>query len=218
MSNQLTSEEIYRRRFGGEAAFRDAMWKILCGEYFQRWVPQNATVMEVAAGYCEFINNITAARKIAVDINTDTRGFARPDVEVVITSSTDLGAIADASVDVIFISNFFEHITREDIAGTVRECHRCLKPGGRLLVLQPNIRYVARDYWMFFDHITPIDDRALVELLEIVGFSIRHLLPRFLPYTTKSRLPKSLALVRLYLKIPLLYRFFGGQAFVVAEK
>lgn len=218
MSDDLSVEQIYQRRFDQDAAFRDAMWKVLCAEYFQRFVPKDAVVMEVAAGYCEFINNIVAGRKIAIDINTETHNRANQDVRVVITRSTDLSAVASDSVDVIFISNFFEHITKEEITGTVRECHRCLKRGGRLLVLQPNIRYVQRDYWMFFDHITPIDDRALSELLEIVGFRIRLLLPRFLPYTTKSRLPKSLFLIRLYLKIPLLYRIFGGQAFVVAEK
>jgi SAM-dependent methyltransferase len=214
----VSAEEIYKRRFNEDIEFRGKMWKVLCSEYFQRFVPPDAVVMEVAAGYCEFINNIRAGSKIAVDINTDTRARAASDVRVVITPSTDLAAIDSDSVDVIFISNFFEHITRAEIADTVRECHRCLRPGGRLLVLQPNIRYVSRDYWMFFDHITPIDDRALCELLEIVGFTMRKVLPRFLPYTTKSRLPKSLLLIRIYLKIPLLYRLFGGQAFVVAEK
>jgi SAM-dependent methyltransferase len=216
--DNVAAEDIYKRRFNEDLEFRGKMWKVLCSEYFQRFVPAGATVMEVAAGYCEFINNIEAKEKIAVDINTDTRGRAGAGVRVVITPSTDLSAIANDSVDVIFISNFFEHITRGEIADTLRECYRTLRRGGRLLILQPNIRYVSRDYWMFFDHITPIDDRALVELLEIVGFTIRKLLPRFLPYTTKSRLPKSLLLIKIYLKIPLLYRIFGGQAFVVAEK
>lgn len=34
-------------------------------------------------------------------------------------------------------------------------------PAGRLLILQPNVRYCGRDYWQFFDHITPVDDRAV---------------------------------------------------------
>jgi len=216
--DNLAAEDIYKRRFNDDLEFREKMWKVLCKEYFQRFVPPGSTVMEVAAGYCEFINNIEAGAKIAVDINTDTYKQAASDVRVVITPSTDLAAIESDSVDVIFVSNFFEHITRSEIADTVRECYRTLRKGGRMLILQPNIRYVGRDYWMFFDHITPIDDRALCELLELVGFSIRKVLPRFLPYTTKSRLPKSLFLIKIYLKIPLLYRLFGGQAFVVAEK
>ena len=71
---------------------------------------------------------------------------------------------------------------------------------------------------MFFDHVTPVDDRALCELLATIGFRIKFVLPRFLPYTTKSTLPKSLMLLKIYLRIPMLYKIFGGQAFVVAEK
>jgi ubiquinone/menaquinone biosynthesis C-methylase UbiE len=217
-TGNLRAEDIYRRRFAEQETFRDAMWKVLCGAHFQRFVAPDETVMEIAAGYCEFINNIDAARRIAVDINPETTRRAADGVEVVLTTSSDLSMIPDGTADVAFVSNFFEHITREEISETVREIHRCLAPGGRLLILQPNIRYVQRDYWMFFDHITAIDDRALCELLEILGFSITLNLPRFLPYTTQSRLPKSLALLRIYLRVPLLWKLFGGQAFIVATK
>ena len=71
---------------------------------------------------------------------------------------------------------------------------------------------------MFWDHITPIDDRALVELLELSGYAMEEVLPRFLPYTTQGLLPCSLVLLRCYLKVPLLWIFFGGQAFLVARK
>jgi ubiquinone/menaquinone biosynthesis C-methylase UbiE len=194
------------------------MWQVLCEEYFQRFIPADSTVLEIAAGYCEFINNISAKRRIAVDINKETLHKAHPEVEVIISASTDLSVIENDGVDVVFVSNFFEHISKEDIVQTVKECRRCLKSGGHLLILQPNIRYVQKDYWMFFDHITPIDDRALCELLEVIGFKIKLILPKFLPYTTKSRLPKSLGLLRIYLKLPILYKIFGGQAFIVAKK
>jgi ubiquinone/menaquinone biosynthesis C-methylase UbiE len=194
------------------------MWKVLCSNFFQKFVPEEATVLEIAAGYCEFINNINARQKIAVDINEDTQKRANKDVKVLLTKSSDLSLIDSESIDIIFISNFFEHITKEEITKTVIECYRCLKLGGKLLVLQPNIRYIYKNYWMFYDHITPIDDRALRELLEIIGFKINLLLPKFLPYTTKSRFPKSLFLIKLYLKLPLLYKLFGGQAFVIAQK
>ena len=210
-------EDIYKRRFGPDVMFRQRMWKVLCKSFFQRYVPTTATVLEVGAGYCEFINNITAARKAALDLNPDTKDYAAPGVWVIESSSTDMSMVPDGSVDVAFASNFFEHITREDILKTMREVARVLTPNGRFLILQPNIRFCARDFWMFFDHITPLDQYSLVEALEMCGFRATKTIVRFLPYTTKGSLPKSVGMVSLYLKIPLLWRFFGQQTFVVAE-
>ena len=92
-----------------------------------------------------------------------------------------------------------------------------MRPDGKLLVLQPNIRYCARDYWMFFDHVTPVDDRALVEAFAAAGFDVELNIPRFLPYTTKSRLPSGPRLVSLYLKVPLAWKVMGAQAFMVGR-
>jgi hypothetical protein len=86
------------------------------------------------------------------------------------------------------------------------------------MVLQPNIRFCARDYWMFFDHVTPIDDRAFVEGLEIQGFEILEVIERFLPYTTKSRLPKTLFLIKLYLRLRPAWHLLGKQSFILCRK
>jgi len=216
---ELESAELkalYGNRFSTEAAQRDDIWKVLCGQFFQQWVPAEATVLDLAAGHCEFINNIAAGRRIAVDLNPDVRERAGAGIETHILRSDHLDAIEDASIDVVFISNFFEHITREVILSTLVEVRRVLKADGRLLVLQPNVRYCARDYWQFFDHITPVDDRALAEAFAATGFDVVKCIPRFLPYTTKGKLPSGPGLVRLYLKVPLVWRILGAQAFMVA--
>ena len=215
--NDGALETIYKRRFGPDLHFRQQMWRVLCRDFFQRFVPRDSLVVEVGAGYCEFINHIRARRKIAVDLNPDTRLYAAPDVETIATSSTDLSAIADSSVDVAFASNFFEHLERDAIVRTMQEVARVLRPGGRFLILQPNYRYCHRDYWMFFDHVTALDHRSLTEALETNGFVVRHMVVRFLPFTMKSRLPKSLMLVRAYLRLPIFWRVFGQQTFAVAE-
>lgn len=44
------------------------------------------------------------------------------------------------------------------------------------------------------------------------------MIPRFLPYTTKSRLPQAPWLIRLYLRVPLAWWLLGKQALVVAER
>jgi SAM-dependent methyltransferase len=218
MAKEMDLGTIYQRRFGPDVAFRQRMWQTLCHDFFQQFVAPESRVLEVGSGYCEFINNITAREKIAVDLNADTRQYADDGVRVLISPSTDLTAIAAGSVDVAFASNFFEHLERPDIVQTMREVARVLRPGGRFLVLQPNYRYCYRDYWMFFDHITALDQHSLAEALETSGFSVVKSIVRFLPYTTKSRLPKSTALIKIYLRLPVLWRIFGQQTFVIAQK
>lgn len=212
------AEAIYKRRFAGEEASRNRMWATLCRDFFQKHVRQDATIVDIGAGRCEFINNIKCARRIAVDQNMDTAGHASPGVEVINTSAIDLRPIADKSADIVSASHLFEHLTRDDIMKSLREIHRILKEGGRLLVLGPNYRYCSRDYWMFFDHITPLDDRSMREALEISGFEVVECRKKFLPFTTKSRLRRLSFLLGLYLKVPLLHSIFGQQMFIVARK
>ena len=209
---------LYAERFSGDVAFRSAMWRELCAGFFNRFVESEDTVLDVAAGACEFINAVRAGTRIAVDINPAVRDAAADGVTALVSPADDLAGVADGSVDVVFASNFFEHIDRPTILAVMAEAHRVLRPGGRFLVLQPNIRFCARDYWMFFDHITPIDDRALVEAFGLSGFEVTTVVPRFLPFTTKSRLPKSPRLVRAYLAFPPAWRLLGKQSFLVAER
>lgn len=217
-STGIDARIVYSHRFDADIHFRNQMWKILCQNYFQRFIAEDATVLEIAAGYCEFINNIRAKRKIAIDINEETRRRAGPDVEVILTPSTDLSAIPDETTDVVFASNFFEHIGKPDITKTLQECYRVLKSTGCIIILQPNIRFLHKDYWMFYDHITPIDDRALCEILEVLTFRIKVVLPKFLPYTTRNKFIRSLSLLKLYLKMPFFYPLFGRQALIIAQK
>jgi ubiquinone/menaquinone biosynthesis C-methylase UbiE len=206
---------LYRHRFEGEAADRRAMWRVLCRHYFQKWVDPGDVVVDVAAGSCDFINEITAVRRVAVDLNPDVRAAAEPGVEALVGPADELPLPA-GTVDVVFVSNFFEHLERTAILDVLAEIRRILKPSGRILILQPNIRFCGRDYWRFFDHITPIDDRALEEALVLRELRVVHRVTRFLPFTAKSKLPTSAALVRAYLRLPFLWRLFGQQTFLVA--
>ena len=212
-------QDLYRVRFDpSEKAAKDKLWKIIC-ENLQRWFPENGTVLDLGAGYCEFINNIKAARKVAVDMNPDTVTCAGPDVQVLNAPVVPLPSMQTDSIDAAFVSNLLEHLAdKAQVMELLREVLRVLKPGGRIVILMPNIRFAYREYWDFFDHQVPLTEKAVVEACTMAGYRPIEVIPAFLPYTTKSRFPQWSVLVRLYLAVPLFWRFFGKQALVVAEK
>ncbi|MEQ7416663.1 class I SAM-dependent methyltransferase [Xanthomonas campestris pv. campestris] len=211
---------LYQHRFPKEElANKNRIWQVLCTQYFSRFVKPNETVVDIGAGYCEFINNIPAAHKIAVDLNPDVRKFAADGIRVINESCIAVSSIPSASVDAVFMSNFLEHLPTKDLVlQTLRESARMLKPGGRVIILQPNIRFLYDEYWDYFDHHTALSDRSLVEGVLMAGLEPQVVIPKFLPYTTKSRLPQAPWLVSLYLRIPLAWHILGKQALVVAYK
>ena len=217
MSEQpMDVRQLYQGRFSPEdLRKKNEIWKVLCGSFFQQFIREDQIVLDVGAGYCEFINHIRCAKKFAVDPNEETARFAASDVRVFAEPSS----LPESSVDAVFMSNLLEHMkSKEDILKLFAEARRILKPGGRILILQPNIRFLSREYWDFFDHRMPLSDRSLVEGLRLVDFQIEKVLPRFLPYTTKCRMPQNPLWVKMYLKMPWAWKIFGKQTFVVARK
>lgn len=211
---------LYQARFApAEIAAKDLVWRILCEDFFSRFVKPTDRVLDVAAGYCEFINHIECAEKCAYDANPDTARFAAHDVRLIVGDCRDMSAMWSRSFDVVFVSNLFEHLaSKQEIDLVLREIFQCLRPGGRMLVLQPNIRYLGSRYWDFYDHMTPLTHLSLSEGLLKNGFRVELLIPKFLPYTFKSRLPTAAWMVRLYLRLPPAWALLGKQMFVVAVK
>lgn len=211
---------LYQERFSdAELEGKRALWAALYRGYFRRFVREQDTVLDLAAGSCEFINVCHAANKIAVDLNPDTQRYAR-DARVVLAPSDRMDEIGSETVDVVFTSNFFEHLPdKRALLATLAECRRVLRPGGKLLVLMPNLRFVGQRYWDYFDHHLPLTDRSLAEGLTMAGYVVDRVIPRFVPYTVKdSPIKVRGGLVRLYLRMPFVWRFLGGQMFVQAHK
>lgn len=219
--SHLDVSDVYQRRFSVEdQRAKNEIWKVLVGDFFQkRWIKPTDTVLDLGCGFGEFLNNVQAARKIGVDLNPDSPRYLDKSVEFHSASVCEMPFVPEGTVDFVFTSNLMEHLpSKMHVEQMIAEARRVLKPGGQFVMMGPNMRFLPGHYWDFWDHIVAITDRSLVEVLENSRFKIGECHPQFLPYTTRSRLPQGPGLVKLYLKVPLVWRLLGGQFLVRAVK
>jgi SAM-dependent methyltransferase len=195
--------------------FRTGLWKVLCG-HLQKSIPPSSAVLELGAGYCDFINNIQAASKHAIDVSPEILRFAAEGVVTHVQPCSQLAGFADASFDVIFASNLLEHLTREDLLSTLSGALRILRPGGKLLIIQPNFRYCYKTYFDDYTHVAVFTHVSLADLLRANGFRIDRVSARYLPFSVKSRGPKWPWLLRVYLKLP--WRPRAAQMYIACSK
>lgn len=196
-------------------AARRAVWREIV-RYVAGDAPDVETLVELGPGYGDFIDQFPAKRKIAFDLNPEMRSFMGEDVELRIEDAAALGSLPAASVDLVFASNFLEHLEGDDVDRLFESIHRALRPGGRLMLIQPNHRRCADHYFDDPTHVTIFDDQNIGPWLERAGFRVLRLEPGLLPFSMKSRAPKWPLLVRLYLNSPI--RPLSAQMYVVAER
>jgi len=218
-STQQELSKIYHRRFIRTAAYRNKVWQVLTREYFGQWVAPDATVLDLGCGYGEFINNIPARQKFAMDLNPDAPEHLEKNVEFLHQDCSAPWPLAENSLDVVFTSNFFEPLPDKDsLNRTLRQAMRCLKPGGRLIAIGPNIKYLHGEYWDFYDHHVYLTETSLGEAMEVEGYTIDVIKPRFLPFTMVKAPEYPMFFVRLYIALPWLWKLRGRQFLLVARK
>jgi SAM-dependent methyltransferase len=212
-------ETIYRNRFSGTEGYRNQVWKTLIRHWFQAYIPPEASVLDLGCGYGEFINNVQCARKFGMDLNPSTKQKLNPEVTFLAQDCSARWELADETLDVVFTSNFFEHmLSKSDLTKTIAEASRCLKFGGRLIAMGPNIKFVGGAYWDFYDHHLPLTELSVKEAFAAGGLYTEFARDRFLPYTMINAPSYPVILLRVYLALPLAWKLLGKQFLAVARK
>ncbi len=182
---------------------RNAVWKSLWRFYFCKLISPSDCVLDLGCGYGDFINNVVARRRIAVDSWEGFLEYVDPQIERVVGSVTDLNFIEEGAINFAFASNLFEHLSKADFACVLEMLRRKLASGGTLNILQPNYRYAYREYFDDYTHVSVFSHISLTDFLRANGFDVLEISPRFLPLTVKSRLPVSPWLIGAYLASPI---------------
>ena len=200
-----------------EEPTRALVWEVIA-DHLRPWVPENAHVLEIGAGYCCWINAVRASRRVAVDMWADLPRHAGAGVEpIVMDASSKLGTLGRDAFDVVLASNVLEHFEPAVVPSIVVDIASVLRRGGRLIVVQPNFRHAYRQYFDDYTHRSVFTDVSLPTLLRAHGFRIERVVPKFLPYSMRgSRLPITRWAVRAYLRSPFKPR--AGQMLVIASK
>ena len=195
---------------------RQGVWREIA-VYVAKDAPDVEVLVELGAGYCDFINNFSASTRIALELNAAMEKHAAPGVDFRATDAlVGLRALRSGTVDLVFASNFFEHVSEGYLTELLSQIDRVLTRAGRLILIQPNWRYCAPSYFDDETHVTIFSDESLGRLLLCHGFRLERVEPRLLPFSMKSVGPKWPLLVRAYLHSPI--RPMAAQMYIVASR
>jgi SAM-dependent methyltransferase len=214
---KLNLAKVYEFRFTGlSQGKKDATWALIT-----RWIESRLdnpkSVLDPAAGRGEFIISSRAAERWACDLSDQRKNWPTG-------ITTRFGDIYNVDLpenhfDLIFVSNFLEHLaTPDDVYKYLMQLRKSLKPGGKLAIMGPNFRFSANEYYDFADHLLPLSDRTVEEHLAAVDMKCERIVPRFLPLAFRSQRFSHPLLVKLYLAVPFFWRFYGKQFFIVATR
>jgi SAM-dependent methyltransferase len=210
------TDPYYKSRYVWDDT-RTVVWKEIV-RFLKKFIPKDGTVLDLGAGYCDFINNVEAKNKIALDYSPDLKKYVGEGIKMVNNAVTDMSEVSSGSVDVVFASNLFEHLSDEELSKTMSETRRILKDNGRLILMQPNYRLSYKTYFDDHTHKKIFSDVSLGTFLVEHGFDIELRMPRFLPFSLKSRpsiVPVFPWLIRAYIHSP--FKPFAGQMLFVSR-
>ena len=211
--------QIYEKRFSGHENYRNKVWKILNSKFFSKWITSTDHILDLGCGYGEFINHISCEVRYGMDLNPKTQSLLDKKIIFHNQDCSKSWKIDPNSLDLVFTSNFFEHLpNKEAVDRTVAEIKKSLKPGGYFIAMGPNISVLKGKYWDFWDHHVALSDQSLCELLQIHEMVIEESYPKFLPYNMVRVKERPLILIPFYLRFSFLWKIFGKQFLIIAKK
>ena len=197
---------------------RKIVWEEICRYLNRHYIGRDAAVLELGCGYGDFIGNISAAQKTAIERDENYKPFieAYGGIDILFGDSIkELKKMESKKYNVVFCSNYFEHFSVGVVLRQLKMISRILRQDGKLIVLQPNFSLCSKHYFDDWTHKTAFSDISFSDLLSDSGFRVDKCIKGFLPFSIKSRLPVMRAMVRAYLWSSV--KPFAAQFLIVAS-
>jgi len=174
-------DEIFQRRRGVQSK-----WHHLKFDRVRKELPANGSHVDVACGPGTFMGTLPSSiRSIGVDISEPQIAYALQRYSSPSRSFKTMQPgqldFPDASTDVVTSIELIEHISQDEATQLLCECHRILKPGGKMVITTPNYAFL----WPLIElalnrfgkvsyedqHITKYTPAKLSQLLADAGFA-----------------------------------------------
>lgn len=194
------NKNYHKSRFQFDPA-REKVWRAII-EHLSPYIGENKVVLDLGTGWGDFINGVQAKKKWALDLGSDVKNNMNSDVIFINKASDQLDDIPNKSLDVVFSSNLMEHLDGKQFTNTMEALKKKTKKNGTVILIGPNYKYAYKDYFDDYTHKTIYSHISLADAMREYGFTPVKVVPKFLPLSLKSRLPKSYWLTRLYLTLP----------------
>jgi SAM-dependent methyltransferase len=199
---------------------RRVVWNEVCRHINRYFVLPIFHVLELGCGYGDFIGNMDAKKKTVVEADDYFTEYIRSYGNEIDLIHGDvrkvLPGLPSEEYDAVVASNFFEHFSINEVEIMLKEIRRILSNNGSIIIIQPNYRFCASKYFDDYTHRTAFSHISFSDLLQVAGFKVSVNIPRFLPFSFKSRFPIFGLLVRLYLSLP--FKPMGAQFLIIARK
>jgi len=217
--NIVNYKRIYEYRFKNiNRQTKNKIWKVIA-EFIYKKLEEPEIVIDPAAGECEFINAIPAKEKWAIDLNKIfLEQNAASEVKKIAGNCIEI-ELPKNYFDAVFVSNFVEHLNDgKEVTFFLEKMHSLLKKDGKIVIMGPNFKYCAKNYFDFADHNVIITETSMAEYLYGAGFEHIKIYPKFLPLSFRGNLPINKFLTRMYLCLPVLWNVFGRQYLLFGTK
>ncbi len=209
-----------------ESVLKKILWSEVI-RYLKPYLGSKADrVLEIGSGHGEFINQVKAKEKYAIDLIPPASNALSAEVVFRKVDLSRDNLDFDVKFDFIFSSNTLEHIDLASVHSVIKQIEMLLQDRGSLVLIGPNFKTAYKHYYDDPTHITALSHTTLILICKKYGLTPRKIIPKFLPYTMQSSLggPQFLErfpilariLLRIYLKSPV--KPLSGQFALVLTK
>lgn len=211
-------ERIYEYRFKDiNPNLRLTVWTEIA-KFIHKEMGYPPKILDPAAGFCEFIHSITAKEKWIVDKYLPINLKVEENIKIIKEDILKV-TLPENYFNGVFVSNLLEHFNNHtEINDFLKKMSKALTTNGTIAILGPNFKYCYKLYFDCADHNLCLTHVSICEHLYSVGFNIKKIIPKFIPFSFRQKLPRSKLITKTYLNFPFLWKLFGKQFLIIATK